>query len=169
MTLPSTRTDPRHRPWPTVHHRHPMKPFRSLALIAALGCTTLLRAQPAAATPDPVTAAAADAAKWTEIKNDSYDLREHFFSGCRQLEARVGVQVTELNAKRAVMNLNNTDTKAWDFAMKEMADAQSYLRSMDAEALTATREFWEQKREKVGLAWQRTQEAYGKVKATTTS
>jgi hypothetical protein len=147
-----------------------MKTYHHLLLLAAaLGFVAQAVAQPAAATTAPAPTVDTASVMWTEIKHDTYDLREHFFAGLKQLEARVEVQIVELNAKRAVMNHNNTDTKAWDFAMKEMGDAQSYLRSMDAEALKSSRELWEQKREKVGQAWLRAQEAYGKVKATTTS
>jgi hypothetical protein len=39
---------------------------------------------------------------------------------------------------------------------------------MDDESRAATAETWDQKKEKVGQAWAKTQEAYGKVKASTT-
>ena len=146
---------------------------RTLLLTAALGLAALR----CAGHTDPTTvvsappAAPADSVSglWSEIKNDSYDLRSHFTAGLKLLEVRVDAQIAELNAKRATMNSNNTDIKAWDFAMKEMGDSRSYLRSMGEEAAKATRETWEQKREKVGQGWLRTQDAYGKVKASTTS
>ena len=53
--------------------------------------------------------------------------------------------------------------------MKEMADARAYLKSTGEEANKATPETWLQAKEKVGQAWTRTQEAYDKVKASTTS
>lgn len=83
--------------------------------------------------------------------------------------ARVDAQVGELAAKRATMVKNAVDTKDWDLAMKEMGAARDYLRSVGEEIRQATRDTWAQQKEKVGLAWIRTQEAYAKVKASTTS
>ena len=62
-----------------------------------------------------------------------------------------------------------TDTKGWDFAMKEMEDARSALHSIGTELSQATPETWNQEKDKVGQAWVRTQEAYDKVKSSTTS
>jgi hypothetical protein len=140
----------------------------SLAAISCPGRTTSDPAATAAPADQPATADAVSAL-WNDIKNDSYDLRAHFQTGFKSLEVRVDAQIAELDAKRAAMNHNNTDMKAWDFAMKEMGDSRSYLRSMGEETARATRENWEQKREKVGQAWQRAQDAYGKVKASTTT
>jgi hypothetical protein len=61
------------------------------------------------------------------------------------------------------------DTGNWDFAMKEVYDSQMYLKSMIDEAVRTTPEFWSQEKEKVEQAWNRTQEAFDKVKVTTTS
>jgi hypothetical protein len=84
------------------------------------------------------------------------------------LESHVAEQVKELNAKRSGMKAS-TDTKGWDLAMKEMMEAQAYLAAMVIELGKSTREFWDQNKDKVGRAWDRTQDAYGKVKASTTS
>jgi hypothetical protein len=115
------------------------------------------------------TAANAEAApvQWNEFKDISYDMRAQCFAGLARLEARVDSQVTELTAKRAAMT-STTDTKDWDFAMKEMSDARAYLTSMGDELNKATPETWAQQKDKVGQAWVRTQEAYGKVKSSTT-
>jgi len=141
--------------------------------IAALNSPARVETNAAVSTPPAAPVATADpdavSAPWSAIKADTYDQREHFSAGVSQLEARVAAQIAELNAKRTLMNSNNTDLKAWDFAMKEMADSHAYLRAMGEEAAKATRENWEQKREKVGQAWLRTQDAYGKVKASTTT
>jgi hypothetical protein len=64
---------------------------------------------------------------------------------------------------------STTDTKDWDFAMKEMSDSQAYLKSMIDEAGRATPDTWEQEKDKVDEAWQRTQAAFDKVKITTTT
>ena len=107
-------------------------------------------------------------ADWNEIKVCTYDMRARLFAGLKQLEAKVDGQIRELVAKRATMK-GTTDTKEWDFAMKEMNDARSYLQSTGEELSKATRENWDQAKEKTGQAWVRTQDAYAKVKASTTS
>jgi hypothetical protein len=63
----------------------------------------------------------------------------------------------------------SSDDKDWDFAMKEMNDSQAYLKSMIDEAARATPDTWGQEKDKVDQAWQRAQEAFDKVKVTTTS
>ena len=50
-----------------------------------------------------------------------------------------------------------------------MVDAQAYFTAMVIELGKSTREFWHQNKDKVGRAWDRTQDAYGKVQASTTS
>ena len=107
-------------------------------------------------------------AQWTSLKGLTYDKRVLFFAGVKQLEARVDDQIASLMSKRAVMVENTVSTADWDFAMQEMHNAQTYLRGMIEEAGKATRENWSQHQDKVGLAWVRTQDAYGKVKASTT-
>lgn len=112
--------------------------------------------------------AAADAtATWGEIKDHNYEARVPFFAGLKRLEARVDRQVGELEAQRAAMT-GATDTKNWDFAMKEMGNARSYLKSTGAELGNATPETWEQQKAKVGQAWERAQNAYTEVKSSTT-
>lgn len=106
--------------------------------------------------------------RWADIKDHTFAQRESFFVGLRYLEARVDAQIAELAAKRAIMN-GKTDTKDWDFAMKEMSDARTYLKSMGEELSKATPESWSQQKDKVGQAWVRTQTAYANVKASTTS
>ena len=130
----------------------------------------------AAAEPAPIPAipaaamASSDgaAAQWSDIKDCTYDMRVQFFAGLKQLESKVDGQISELAAKRAAMK-STTDTKAWDFAIKEMGDARSYLKSMGEELSVAPRETWDQEKDKVGQAWLRTQEAYDRVKSSTTS
>ena len=159
-----------------------------LAAFSATGCTGKDRIAEAPLTPatavkptatiavpestNPVqvaTTASSDVGfrPWVDIENLTYDKRSEFFAGLKRLEARVDVQIGELKAIRAAMK--NTDTtQDWDFAMKEMGDAGSYLKSMGEEAGKATRQTWDQQKDKVGQAWKRTQAAYEKVKASTT-
>jgi len=107
-------------------------------------------------------------AKWIDIKDCTYDMRAQFFTGLKQLELRVDSQISELTAKRAAMK-SSANTKDWDFAMKEMNDSRSYLKSVGDELNKASPETWTQQKETVGLAWVRAQAAYDKVKSSTTS
>jgi hypothetical protein len=95
-------------------------------------------------------------------------MRAQFFAGLKRLEAIVDDQMSSLTARRAAMK-STANTKDWDFAMKEMGDARSYLKSMGEELSKASPETWAQEKDKVGQAWVRTQEAYDEVKSSTTS
>jgi len=123
---------------------------------------------PAATVPD-ATAPSPDiaSARWSEIKDCTYDMRAQFFAGLNRLEARVDAEVAVLTAQRAAMK-STANTKAWDFAMKEMGDARSYLKSMGEELSKASPETWSQEKDKVGQAWVRTQAAFDNVKSSTT-
>ena len=117
---------------------------------------------PAEATPAVITT------QWQDIKDCTFDTRGQFFAGLKQLEARLDVQLAGLADRRAAMP-STANTKDWDFAMKEMGNARSYFTAMGEEASKATPETWAQQKDKVGLAWVRTQEAYGKVISSTTT
>jgi len=108
------------------------------------------------------------AASWVAIKDFTFDQRADFIAGAGRLQAMLASQIAELNAKRASMP-STADTKDWDFAMKEMNDSQNYLKSMIDEAARATPDTWAEEKDKVDQAWQRAQEAFDKVKITTTS
>jgi hypothetical protein len=84
------------------------------------------------------------------------------------METTIDRQVVELTEKRAAMK-GTVAVKDWDFAMKEMNDARTYLKSMGDEAAKATAETWDQQKAKVGQAWKRAQAAYEKVQLSTTS
>jgi len=123
---------------------------------------------PAPADPTPDTPEVAFA-RWSELKGYTYDQRDLFLAGLKGLEARVDALITELVAKRAVMAASNTSTKEWDFAMQEMGSARTNLKSTSADMTRASRETWDQQKDKVGLAWVRAQDAYAKVKSSTTN
>jgi hypothetical protein len=131
--------------------------------------TALPIARPAQNVPIAVQSVSDQAAaSWVAIKDFTYDQRADFIAGAGRLEDMLSSQIAELNAKRASMP-SNVDTKDWDFAMKEMNDSQNYLKSMIEEASRATPDTWGQEKDKVDQAWQRAQEAFDKVKVTTTS
>ena len=131
------------------------------ATITASGPTTDIQV----ATPSGPDVASA---KWSDIKDCTFDMRAQFFTGLDRLEARVDGQIVELTAQRAAMK-STGNNKDWDFAMKEMEDARTYLKSTGEDLSKATPEIWDQEKDKVGQAWVRTQEAYDKVKKSTTS
>ena len=106
--------------------------------------------------------------RWADLHDITYDLRAQFFGGAQRLEAKVNGQIAELTARRKAMN-STVDTKDWDFAMKEMNDSRTYLHAMISEAHNANPETWDQAKDKVVEAWTRTQNAYDKVKSSTTS
>lgn len=126
---------------------------------------------PASSAPDAplvvVPAPAAANADWAHLKDLPHDRRSELLAGLPGLEARVDAQVNELNALRAALP-PQTDTRDWDFSMKEVIDARGYLKSMNAEMARASRDTWDQQKDKVGVAWARTQDAYSKVKTSTT-
>ena len=108
------------------------------------------------------------APQWITLKDITYDQRAQFFAGLKQMEVVVDGQIRVLTAKRAAMS-STANTKDWDFAMQEMSNARSYLKSTGEVLGKATPETWNQEKDRVGQAWVRTQEAYTKVKASTTS
>ena len=105
---------------------------------------------------------------WRDVKDFTYDQRAQFFTGYSRLEARVDAQIAELTALRAAMP-GAKDTKDWDFAMKEMADSRVYLHGSGESLGKATPDTWNQLKDTAGVAWVRTQDAYAKVKASTTN
>ncbi len=104
---------------------------------------------------------------WLQLKDLSYERRAEFNAGVDRLEMQVDAQIKELQAKRAT--ISGSSVQAWDFAMKEMEDSRAFLRSAATEASKANEETWTDRRDKVGRAWERTQDAYDKVKASTTN
>lgn len=126
-------------------------------------------ARPAQSVPIAVQSVTDQAsASWVAIKDFTFEQRADFIVGAGRLQAMLASQIAELNAKRASMPAT-VDTKDWDLAMKEMRDSQNYLKSMIDEAARATPETWAEEKDKVDQAWQRTQEAFDKVKTSTTS
>lgn len=104
---------------------------------------------------------------WETIKEYAYQKRADFSAGANRLVGKVDDEIRELNIKR--QNLPETSTKDWDFAMSELKAARDYLKSTIAELDDVTMENWAGAKEKVGKAWQSSQEAYDKVRTSTTS
>ncbi len=141
--------------------------FACLLLTAAVFLPLPTRAGAAEAANPAADAIAAEGARWTEIKDLAYDSRAAFFTGFKRLEARLDEQIGALTARRAAMK-GNANTKDWDFAMKELGNARSYLKGTGEVLGKATADTWAQEKEKVGLAWVRAQAAWAKVRDSTT-
>jgi hypothetical protein len=103
---------------------------------------------------------------WDDIKDIPYAQHSAFSAGLARIEGRLDAQIGALNAKRATMT---TDTTDWDFAMKDVNEARSYLTGLNEEVANAGPDTWTQEKEKVEEALKRTQDACEKVKMSTTS
>lgn len=143
----------------------PSKPVAALGLprLIARSADIPLNRAAEATKPDEIPL------RWTDIKDHPFGKRADFMAGLARLREKVDAQVAELTAKRASMLDLSVDTKEWDFNMKEMNAARSYFNAVSDELRKATPETWDQGKEKAGQAWVRTQEAYDKVKSSTTS
>jgi|GEM_PF-1102356 hypothetical protein len=140
-------------------------------LVLALGfvaLSALVGVSRAPAQTAPISGSDGDTAPpWAQIRNDTYAQRAHFSEGVSRLSNRLDRQIGLLKAKRATMT---TDTKDWDFAMKEVMEARSYLSSrMDELSKTTTEETWNAAKDHIGEAWKRSQLAVDKMNATITS
>jgi hypothetical protein len=146
--------------------------FRSCGL--ALGLVSLVFLRPlVASAADDVAAPVAPPDSpipfplWDDIKGDTYEQRDHFADGVRHLLARLDVEIGKLNAKRAGML---TDTKDWDFDMKEVNSSRSGLQSRITELAQAnTPETWADAKGKIGEAWRRALLALDAMKTARTS
>jgi hypothetical protein len=107
------------------------------------------------------------AASWVAIKDYTFDQKSSFVGGASALVNMLNGQIGDLNARRASMP-STTDTKDWDFSMRDLVDSATYLRSMIDEAGRSTPDAWDQEKDKVDQAWQKAQAAYDKVKTATT-
>jgi hypothetical protein len=104
---------------------------------------------------------------WSDIKDDTYEQRPHFARGADKMLAKLDDQIQQLRAKRAAMT---TDTKDWDFAMKEVDDSRVLVAGTinDVNAAT-TPETWTDAKDKLGAAWKRSQLAVDKMNSTRTT
>ncbi len=127
--------------------------------------TPLPVVRPGAPLPQPAIIDAA--AAWEAISGLGYDQKTSFMAGVAQMETLLDSQIEALKAKRATMTTNTTD---WDLAMGPLNDAHNYLHSMGTEvANVTTSDAWDQEKERVHQAWVKAQDAYDKVRTSTTS
>jgi hypothetical protein len=104
---------------------------------------------------------------WSDIKNDTYEQRAHFTDGTGRMMAKLDREIRELRDKRAGMT---TDTKDWDFLMKDVDDSRALLVGrIEDISKTTTPETWADAKDKVGDAWHRAQLAVDKMNSARTS
>ncbi len=116
-----------------------------------MGVLTAVTSSLASDVAASVTPSGEPIARWRDIKADTYATRVHFAQGADRLLARLDVEIGKLNAKRAAMT---TDTKDWDFAMKEVNNLRGVLQDRISELGPAdTPEKWADVKDKVGEAW----------------
>jgi len=141
--------------------------LRRMTLLLGLSAA-ILGMSPVVHADDVVTASDDNGgATWKSIENDTYQQRDHFAAGARQLSARLDAQIQELKAKRATMS---SDTKDWDLAMKAIDEARSLLTSRLTElAQKTTPEAWAAAKDNVGQAWLQSQQLVDKMNGTVTN
>ena len=140
-----------------------MKTTRLILLLLATALLPLART--VAAEAPPPAAPAVD--PWDAIKELTYQKRADFAAGAARLLEKIDEEIRQLNAKRA--NLPETSVKDWDFAMKELNEAQAYLKFTINSLDEASSETWAEAKNKVAQAWKRANDACDKVKASTTT
>ena len=128
---------------------------------------SIIRNAQVAATTAAADAGNALAGSWDAIKDYTYEKRADFSAGVSRMAVSLDEQVRALKAKRAT--LSEASVKDWDFAMKELEDARSDLRSKMSELSKASSETWTQAKDRAAEAWKRAQDAAARVKASTTS
>jgi hypothetical protein len=116
----------------------------------------------------PASAIAPDtgSATWADMENLTFDQRAAFTADLTDLVRKLDGQISALNSKRSTMTTNTGD---WDFAMKEVNAARSYLVGLETEVATASPDTWGEEKDRVGGAWRRAQDACDKVRMSTTS
>jgi hypothetical protein len=116
----------------------------------------------------PASAIAPDtgSSTWADMENLTFDQRAAFTADLTDLVRKLDGQISALNAKRSTMTANTGD---WDFAMKEVNAARSYLVGLETEVATAAPDTWGEEKDRVGGAWRRAQDACDKVRMSTTS
>ncbi len=158
-----------------------MKTTRSFLLLAVLspaalwlsGCARSGDVQSAAQTTKAVAKdLAADVAtpaadSWAGIKDYTFEKRTDFAAGLDRLMEKQDAGLAAMNAK--LTGLPDAAAKERDHAVKQFNEARSFLKSELDSLRTGTAGAWTVSKEKVTVAWQRTEAAYEKVKASPTS
>jgi hypothetical protein len=104
---------------------------------------------------------------WDAISGLPFDQRASFVAGMSRMESVLDSQIGALKQKRATLTSGTTD---WDLAMGPLTDARNYLHSLVTEVngLT-TPDAWDQEKDRVHQAWVRAEDAYDRVRTSTTN
>jgi hypothetical protein len=138
---------------------------KAAALPPAVQPTAVPVVRPGAPLPPPSLIDAS--AAWDSISGLGFDQKASFVAGVAQMESLLDSQIAALKAKRATMTTGTTD---WDLAWGPLNDARNYLHSMGAEASNVTAsDAWDQEKERVHQAWVKAEDAYDRVRTSTTS
>ena len=117
------------------------------------------------ADPNPSASPAREYNSWDDIKTLTYQHKAEFTVGLSRIQGKLDSQIAELKDKRTKMNIENHE---WDFAMRNLDEARSYLKSTAIETDSATSETWNSQKEKLSRAFQSIEEDLANVRATTT-
>lgn len=102
---------------------------------------------------------------WEQIRDYTFEQRAEFTEGLRLIETQMGKSIEALKAKRPTFT---GDPNAWDSEMKRLDDARIFLQSNSAELAKATTANWVDRRDRVGMAWDRLQAAFARASGLVT-
>ncbi len=104
---------------------------------------------------------------WDSLKDYTFDKREDFAAGLDRMADKCDAGVRAMNAK--VTGLPDAAAREQASAVKEFNEARAYLKSKLIELRSGTADTWDDTKQQAVNAWKRTQAAYDKVKASSTS
>lgn len=99
---------------------------------------------------------------WEQIRGYTFVQRDAFLSGLKRIEDQMAKSVDALKVKRSAYI---GDPAAWDGEMKRLDDARTFLNSTSAELAKATAVNWDERRDRVEMAWERLQAAFARASA----
>gem|GEM_PF-6015630 len=102
---------------------------------------------------------------WEQIRGYTFAQRSEFTGGLRLIETQMEKSIEALKAKRPSFT---GDPNAWDSEMKRLDDARIFLQSNSTELAKATSANWDERRDRVGLAWDRLQAAFARASSLVT-
>lgn len=110
--------------------------------------------------PDPTAPA-----NWHVLAVLTYDQRLQFYGGFPFVLAAVDKQIADLAAKRSPLR-SILEKLTWNPAMKELRAARENFNNAGSKMSATDMHDWDEKMQLAGEAWQRTQDAVKKVRAT---
>ena len=99
---------------------------------------------------------------WEQIHGYTFAQRDAFMTGLRRIEDQMAKSIDALKVRRSTYL---GDPAAWDGEMKRLDDARTFLNSTSAELSKATAVNWDERRDRVEMAWERLQGAFARASA----